>query len=148
MRQAAALAAALASVMAISIAAGADDGSCGWSAASGAPDGDTRYMEAAPGVRAAAAAELYAEVARLPVFAPHTHVDPQLLAEDRPWRSATALLLTPDHYIVRSSALPTASLTCTVSRKCRKRDRAGQRQRQERRAKEEITTFHSVADAR
>ena len=47
------------------------------------------------------ARELYAETAGLPLVCPHGHVEPSLLARDEPFPEPTALLLTPDHYILR-----------------------------------------------
>jgi glucuronate isomerase len=44
---------------------------------------------------------LYGEVTGLPIVSPHGHTDPQWFATDAPWRNATELLLTPDHYIFR-----------------------------------------------
>jgi len=47
------------------------------------------------------AAQLYGEVARLPIVSPHGHVDAGLLANDMPFQDAAALLVTPDHYVTR-----------------------------------------------
>ncbi|WP_230769597.1 glucuronate isomerase [Sphingomonas sp. Leaf4] len=47
------------------------------------------------------ARELYAEIRDLPIVSPHGHTDPSWFATDRPWRDATELLLSPDHYIFR-----------------------------------------------
>jgi glucuronate isomerase len=47
------------------------------------------------------AAELYAGVRDLPLICPHGHVDPWLLAEDRPFPDPARLLIVPDHYLTR-----------------------------------------------
>src|SRR5690606_37130720 len=59
-----------------------------------------RLFPADPGVRAIAR-ELYAEVAGLPIVSPHGHTDPAWFAEDEPFSNAAALLLQPDHYLLR-----------------------------------------------
>ena len=48
-----------------------------------------------------AARALYDETAGLPIVSPHGHVDPALLSENRPFPEPTALLITPDHYVLR-----------------------------------------------
>jgi glucuronate isomerase len=62
-----------------------------------APD---RFFDSDPAQRRVARA-LYEETAALPLICPHGHVDPALLAENRPFPEPTALLITPDHYIFR-----------------------------------------------
>jgi glucuronate isomerase len=47
------------------------------------------------------AAELYGEVARLPIVSPHGHVEAALLAQDAAFTDPAALLVTPDHYVTR-----------------------------------------------
>lgn len=47
------------------------------------------------------ARRLYGEVAELPIISPHSHVPPEWIAEDIPFTDPTALLLTPDHYVLR-----------------------------------------------
>ncbi|GAA1061919.1 glucuronate isomerase [Agromyces bracchium] len=47
------------------------------------------------------ARELYAGVAEAPIISPHGHVDPTLLATDRPFADPTDLLITHDHYVTR-----------------------------------------------
>jgi len=47
------------------------------------------------------AIELYDSVKDLPIISPHGHVDPVLLAENRPFSDPTELFLIPDHYILR-----------------------------------------------
>jgi glucuronate isomerase len=59
-----------------------------------------RLFPAEPGVRALAR-ELYAEVAGLPIVSPHGHTDPAWFALDEPFGDAAALLLQPDHYLLR-----------------------------------------------
>ncbi len=44
---------------------------------------------------------LYEEMKDLPIISPHGHVDPALLADNAPFPEPTALLVIPDHYIVR-----------------------------------------------
>ena len=62
-----------------------------------APD---RYFSPVPAVRSVARA-LYDEFASLPLVCPHGHVDPRLLAVDEAFPDPTALIVIPDHYIVR-----------------------------------------------
>ena len=47
------------------------------------------------------ARKLYKETRDLPIIAPHGHVDARLLAENDPFPEPTALIVTPDHYILR-----------------------------------------------
>jgi glucuronate isomerase len=47
------------------------------------------------------ARRLYAEVENLPIVSPHGHTDPQWYADDTPFANASALLITPDHYVFR-----------------------------------------------
>jgi glucuronate isomerase len=47
------------------------------------------------------ARELYAETHALPIVSPHGHVDPRLLATNEPFENPTALLVSPDHYVLR-----------------------------------------------
>ena len=44
---------------------------------------------------------LYATVEHLPIVSPHGHTDPQWYAEDPPFPDASALFITPDHYVFR-----------------------------------------------
>jgi glucuronate isomerase len=56
---------------------------------------------------------LYAGIADLPIISPHGHTDPHWFATDAPWRDATSLLLTPDHYLFRmlySQGVPLSAL--------------------------------------
>jgi glucuronate isomerase len=59
-----------------------------------------RYFEPEPEVRAIAR-KLYERVAGLPLICPHGHVDPRILAEDAPFPNPAALLIVPDHYLLR-----------------------------------------------
>ena len=47
------------------------------------------------------ARRLYATVQRLPIISPHGHTDPQWFADDAPFANASALFITPDHYVFR-----------------------------------------------
>ncbi|MFR9730666.1 glucuronate isomerase [Saccharopolyspora sp. MS10] len=47
------------------------------------------------------ARRLHESVRDLPLISPHGHVDPELLAADRPFPDPAALLVTPDHYVTR-----------------------------------------------
>jgi len=49
----------------------------------------------------ALAQRLYATVKDLPIVSPHGHTDPQWFADDAPFANASALLITPDHYVFR-----------------------------------------------
>ena len=44
---------------------------------------------------------LYNEVKDLPIVSPHGHTDPRWFANNENFENATALLLTPDHYVLR-----------------------------------------------
>jgi glucuronate isomerase len=59
-----------------------------------------RYFDSDPAVRSAARL-LYESVAGLPLVCPHGHVDPRLLADDLPFPDPAALLIVPDHYLLR-----------------------------------------------
>jgi glucuronate isomerase len=59
-----------------------------------------RYFSPIPAVREIAR-ELYQLGARYPLVCPHGHVDPKLLALDEPFPNPSALIVIPDHYIVR-----------------------------------------------
>jgi glucuronate isomerase len=47
------------------------------------------------------ARRLYATVKDLPIVSPHGHTDPQWFADDTPFPNASALFITPDHYVFR-----------------------------------------------
>jgi glucuronate isomerase len=49
----------------------------------------------------AIARELYEEVRGLPIVSPHGHTDAAWFADNRPFANATALLVQPDHYLLR-----------------------------------------------
>ncbi len=51
--------------------------------------------------RASLARALYATVEELPIVSPHGHTDPQWYADDAPFPDASALFITPDHYVFR-----------------------------------------------
>src|SRR5687768_14831263 len=59
-----------------------------------------RFFDPEPSVRQVAR-ELYEGTRNLPLICPHGHVDPALLAEDRPFPEPASLIVVPDHYIVR-----------------------------------------------
>jgi glucuronate isomerase len=74
---------------------------------------DPDRLFAADGRERAVARELFAQVDHLPLVSPHGHVDPGLLAENRPFPDPAALFVTPDHYVTRmihSQGVPYASL--------------------------------------
>ncbi|MEU6859387.1 glucuronate isomerase [Glycomyces sp. NPDC046736] len=49
----------------------------------------------------AIARELHGRTAGLPLVSPHGHVDPRLIAEDRPFPDPARLFVVPDHYLTR-----------------------------------------------
>ena len=59
-----------------------------------------RFFDPDPAIRRAAR-EIYHETSQLPLVCPHGHVDPRLLAANAPFPEPTALILQPDHYILR-----------------------------------------------
>ena len=59
-----------------------------------------RLFPAEPATRSLARA-LYATVKDLPIVSPHGHTDPQWYADDIAFADASALLITPDHYVFR-----------------------------------------------
>jgi glucuronate isomerase len=61
---------------------------------------DDRYFDPDPSVRRAAR-KIYESTRELPLICPHGHVDPTVLAENRPFPEPTTLLIKPDHYIFR-----------------------------------------------
>jgi glucuronate isomerase len=44
---------------------------------------------------------LYATIRHLPIVSPHGHTDPQWYADNEPFTNASALFITPDHYVFR-----------------------------------------------
>jgi glucuronate isomerase len=61
---------------------------------------DDRFFDSDLAIRRAARS-LYEETRDLPLVCPHGHVDARLLAVDEPFPEPTALLITPDHYVLR-----------------------------------------------
>jgi glucuronate isomerase len=59
-----------------------------------------RLFPADPATRDVAR-RLYATVKGLPIVSPHGHTDPQWFADDAPFGNASALFITPDHYVFR-----------------------------------------------
>jgi glucuronate isomerase len=59
-----------------------------------------RLFPADPATRALAR-RLYATVANRPIVSPHGHTDPRWFADDEPFADASALFITPDHYVFR-----------------------------------------------
>jgi glucuronate isomerase len=59
-----------------------------------------RLFPSDPATRALSRA-LYATVQNLPIVSPHGHTDPQWYADDTPFSDASALFITPDHYVFR-----------------------------------------------
>ena len=59
-----------------------------------------RFFDSDPAIRRAART-IYETTQDLPILSPHGHVDPALLAENRPFPEPTELLITPDHYLLR-----------------------------------------------
>ncbi|MDB5459585.1 MAG: glucuronate isomerase [Caulobacteraceae bacterium] len=59
-----------------------------------------RLFPADPRTREVARA-LYAGIKDLPIVSPHGHTDPAWFAHDRPFSDPAALLVTPDHYLLR-----------------------------------------------
>jgi glucuronate isomerase len=47
------------------------------------------------------ARDLYRSVATAPILSPHGHVDARVLLDDEPFGDPAALLITPDHYVLR-----------------------------------------------
>ena len=47
------------------------------------------------------ARDLYREIKGLPIFSPHGHCDPEWFATNAPFDNPAALLITPDHYVLR-----------------------------------------------
>ncbi len=45
--------------------------------------------------------ELYATISKLPIISPHGHTDPQWYADNGAFSNASALFITPDHYVFR-----------------------------------------------
>jgi len=52
-------------------------------------------------VQRALSRALYATIRNLPIVSPHGHTDPQWYADNEPFTNASALFITPDHYVFR-----------------------------------------------
>jgi glucuronate isomerase len=61
---------------------------------------EDRFFDPDPAIRRAARA-LYDETRLLPIVSPHGHVDARVLAENEPFPEPTALIVQPDHYVLR-----------------------------------------------
>jgi glucuronate isomerase len=59
-----------------------------------------RLFPADPATRTIART-VYEAVASAPIISPHGHVDAALIADDQPFADPAALLITPDHYVLR-----------------------------------------------
>jgi glucuronate isomerase len=59
-----------------------------------------RLLPAEPALRRIAR-DLYGQVSGLPLISPHGHVDAATLASDEPYPDPVALLVRPDHYVLR-----------------------------------------------
>jgi glucuronate isomerase len=59
-----------------------------------------RLFPAEPAQRVLSRA-LYATVKDLPIVSPHGHTDPRWYADNEPFSNASALFITPDHYVFR-----------------------------------------------
>lgn len=57
-----------------------------------------RYFDPNPEIRELAS-ELYMSIKYLPIVSPHGHVEPHLLAENRPFPNPVKLIITRDHYL-------------------------------------------------
>jgi glucuronate isomerase len=71
-----------------------------------------RLLPVDAGTRAVAR-RLYALVKDLPIVSPHGHTDPAWFATDAAFENASALLITPDHYVLRmlySQGIPLQAL--------------------------------------
>jgi len=64
------------------------------------PLNENRFFDPDPSVRRVAR-KLYDETRALPIVSPHGHVDPRILADDTPFPEPAALIVLPDHYILR-----------------------------------------------
>jgi glucuronate isomerase len=61
---------------------------------------EDRFFDPDPAIRRVARA-LYDETRLLPIVSPHGHVDARVLAENEPFPEPTALIVQPDHYVLR-----------------------------------------------
>ncbi|MBA3645748.1 MAG: glucuronate isomerase [Gemmatimonadaceae bacterium] len=73
---------------------------------------EDRFFDPDPATRRVAR-DLYDTTRELPIISPHGHVDPAILATNAPFPEPTALLVSPDHYILRllhSQGIPLEAL--------------------------------------
>lgn len=73
---------------------------------------EDRFFDADPTIRRIAHS-IYDETRELPIVSPHGHVDPRPLAQNTPFPEPTALMILPDHYVLRmlySLGIPLTSL--------------------------------------
>ena len=61
---------------------------------------EDRYFDSDPTIRRHARS-VYDETRALPIVSPHGHVDAALLASNDAFPNPAALLVTPDHYLLR-----------------------------------------------
>lgn len=61
---------------------------------------EDRFFDPDPAIRRAAR-QIYDDTRQLALICPHGHVDPRILADNEPFPEPTALLVQPDHYILR-----------------------------------------------
>lgn len=61
---------------------------------------EDRLFDPVPDVRRVAR-EIYHAIRDLPIISPHGHVDPRILAEDAAFPEPAALIVQPDHYVLR-----------------------------------------------
>ena len=61
---------------------------------------EDRFFDSDPTIRGIARS-LYEETRDLPIVSPHGHVDPAILADNRPFPEPTGLIVLPDHYVFR-----------------------------------------------
>jgi glucuronate isomerase len=61
---------------------------------------EDRFFDPDPAIRRVARA-LYDDTRGLPLLSPHGHVDPRVLAENEPFAEPAALIVQPDHYVLR-----------------------------------------------
>ena len=59
-----------------------------------------RFFDPDPSIRRVAR-QLYEETRGLPIVSPHGHVDPRILADNEPFPDPAALIVAPDHYVLR-----------------------------------------------
>ena len=62
-----------------------------------------RYLGSSGGALSLAR-DLYRQMSAFPILSPHGHVNPEVLASNKPFENPVSLLITPDHYITRMLA--------------------------------------------